>query len=70
MSERIRVTKLQRLQPIPGTVQTGWHYYTPDGHRIGPFDSAEEREADLTTPLRRGRLRRRAVERRVGAHRL
>ena len=40
---RVCVSKLHRLDQENGT----YWYYTPDGHVVGPFDTAAEREADL-----------------------
>lgn len=37
---------LTRLRPMPPE-QPGWHYYTPDGHCIGPFNTQKEREDSI-----------------------
>ena len=43
---KVTVSQLTRLRPcLPA--QPGWHYYTPDGHCVGPFDTEREREADI-----------------------
>lgn len=43
--ERIKVTTLHRMDPSDR--QGGYWYYSPDGHCIGPFDSALSRDEHL-----------------------
>lgn len=45
MSGRIAVSKLHRMYPTDA--QSGYWYYTPDGHCVGPFDTLEEMECDI-----------------------